>query len=205
MIQHRDDFSTLESPEEIASVTRSASRAPFAAARSLDKARELARSLAIAQNNAALYPPSHPLVAQATEDLVASVAALVDLGFDEVTVNVYKATLFVENQVLPEESVTYRRLVEDLTARGVSAITFGRDLTLTDAATAVRLLNDPDVEDIEDAEAFLDRYGVTSVTVAETTALDETVREAEARENKARGRESYDAGIELIRDLDMQA
>jgi len=205
VIQHQDDFSTLESPEEIASVTRSASRTPFAAARSLDKARELARSLAIAQNNAALYPPSHPLVAQATEDLVASVAALVDLGFDEVTVNVYKATLFVENQVLPEESVTHRRLVEDLTNRGISAITFGRDLTLTDAATLVQMLNDPDVEDIEDAESFLDRYGVTSVTVAETTELDENVREAEARENKARGRESYDAGIELMRDLEMQA
>lgn len=205
MIQHQDDFGTLESPEEMASATRSASRAPFASARSLDKARELARALAIAQNNAALYPPSHPLVAQATEDLVAAVAALVDLGFDEVTINVYKATLFVENQVLPEESVTFRRLVEDLTARGISAMTFSRDLTLTDAAAVVQLLNDPEIADIEDAEAFLDRRGVTSVTVAETTDLDEAVHEAEARENKARGRESYDAGVDLMRDIETQA
>ena len=35
-------------------------------------------------------------------------------GFDEVTVNIYKGTVFVENQVFSEESVTYSKLVEEL-------------------------------------------------------------------------------------------
>lgn len=202
---YQDDFGSVESPEQIATVTRTASRAPFANAASLARARELARALAIAQNNAGLYPPSHPLVARANEDLANAVRAIVDLGFDEVTVNIYKATLFVENQVLPEESVTYRRLVEDLVARGISAVTLARGFTAEEAASLTQLLNTPDVSDIDEALAFLEHRGVTHVTVAETSELDESIREAESRENKQLARESYDMGIELMRDVETQA
>lgn len=205
MIGHHDDFDSVESPEQIATATRTVSRAPFANAASLVKARELARALAIAQNNAGLYPPSHPLVARANEELVNAVRSIVDLGFDEVTVNVYKATLFIENQVLPEESVTYRRLVEELVTRGISAVTFRKGLSSEEATAIAQLLNTPDVSDIDEAQAFLDHRGVMHVTIAETTELDETVREAESRENKQRARESYDAGIELMRDVETQA
>ena len=94
----------LETPEEMAAQTGPSNQAPFASAKKLAKAKELLRSVAVAQGNAALYPPTHPLVTQGIEDVVAAVAALGESGFDQVTVNVYKGTLFVENQVFSEDS-----------------------------------------------------------------------------------------------------
>ena len=82
------DEERLESPEELATLAAPATRAPFATAKRLEKARDLARALAVAQNNATLYPPTHPLVVQTTQELVDAVAAVMDLGFEEVTINV---------------------------------------------------------------------------------------------------------------------
>lgn len=199
------DEERLESPQEMATLAGPAARAPFATAKRLEKARDLARVLAVAQNHGALYPPSHPLVVQSVQDLVDGVAAIMDLGFEEVTVNVYKATLFIENQVLPEESVTYRKLITDLLARGISAVTLRLGFTAIDAAAVADLLNATDVTGIEQARGFLEHRGAVNVEVAETTDLDDTVREAEERENKMEGRETYDRGIALMRDVETQA
>jgi len=200
----RDD-ERLESAEELAAIAGPAARAPFATAKRLEKARELARALAVAQNSATLYPPTHPLVVQSVQDLATAVSAVMELGFEEVSLNVYKATLFIENQVLPEESVTYRKLVVDLLARGISAMTFGYGFTLEEAAAVIDLLNAPDITSIDQARAYLEHRGVAHVQVAETTDLDDAVREAEERENKVKGREAYDRGIELMRDVETQA
>ncbi len=74
----------------------------------------------MADTNAALYPITHPLVAQSLGELVSAVRALATFGFEDVTVNIYKGTLFVENQVFPEESVTYRKLIDELLAQRAS-------------------------------------------------------------------------------------
>lgn len=195
----------LESPEELAAAAGPAARAPFATAKRLEKARAVARALAVAQNNAALYPASHPLVVQSMQEFVDAVEAVFEIGFEDVTVNVYKATLFVENQVLPEESVTYRKLITDLLARGVSALTLGLGFSTQDALAVAALLNASDVTGIGQASAFLSSHGATNVTVAETTELDDAVREAEERENKTRGREAYDRGVGLMKDVETQA
>jgi HD-GYP domain-containing protein (c-di-GMP phosphodiesterase class II) len=204
VIDHTDD-ERLETPSEMAAEARAVSGSPFATAKRLEKARDLARTLAVAQNNAALYPASHPLLVQSIDDFVAAVSETLALGFEEVSINVYKATLFVENHVLPEESVTYRKLIEDLTARGISALTLTAGFGATDAGAVAAMLNAPEITDIEHAHAFLVRNGASAVQVAETTDLDDAVREAEERENKAHGRETYDRGVELMRDIETRA
>ena len=195
----------LESAEEIASLAQPASGAPFATAQRLEKARELARAIAVAQNNAALYPATHPLVVQSANDLADAVSSVMTLGFEDVTLNVYKATLFIENQVLPEESVTYRKLIEDLLARGISAMTFTMGFSVSDAGAVADLLTSAEVTGIEQSEEFLEQRGIVTVSVAETTELDETKRAEEERENKAAGRATYDEGIGLMRDVETQA
>lgn len=195
----------LETVEELATLAGPAAHPPFATAKRLEKARAVARVLAVAQNNAALYPASHPLVVQSMQEFADAVAAIMEIGFEEVTINVYKATLFIENQVLPEESVTYRKLIQDLLARGVSAVTLNLGFTPVDAAALAGMLNAPDISHIEQARAFLAAQGGASVQLAETTDLDDAVREAEERENKAKGREAYDAGVSLMRDVETQA
>ena len=194
----------LESNEEIASMAQPASRTPFATAKRLEHARELARAFAVAQTNASLYPPSHPLVMQSNTDLVAAVGGIMDIGFEDVTINVYKSTLFIENHVLPEESVTYRKLIEDLIAREISSVTLDMSFGEADASALAALLNEGGIADIDSARTFLEARGATSVKVMETTELDEEVREAEARQNKLDARKDYDQGVSMMHDVETQ-
>ncbi len=200
----RDNEDRLESNEEIASMAQPASRTPFATAKRLERARELARAFAVAQTNASLYPPSHPLVVQSNTDFVSAVSGVMDLGFEDVTINVYKGTLFIEDHVLPEESVTYRKLIEDLLAREVSAVTLELTFGENDAVALVGLLNESGISEIEQARDYLESKGATAVKVAETTELDEAVKEAEERENKLAARQDYDQGVTIMKDVETQ-
>ncbi|MBC7266640.1 MAG: HD-GYP domain-containing protein [Coriobacteriia bacterium] len=199
----RDD--RLESNEEIAALAQPAAKTPFSTAKRLQRARDLARALAVAITNASLYPDTHPLVTQSLDALVQSVSDVMDLGFETITVNIYKGTLFIENHVLPEESVTYRKVIEDTLARGVSAITFDLGFSQNDARALVSVLNDADITDAEAAAIALVARGASAVTVSETTDLDETAREAEAQEHKAEARRHYDRGVEVMHDVETKA
>jgi HD-GYP domain-containing protein (c-di-GMP phosphodiesterase class II) len=191
-------------PEEIAAETHSLSTATFASAEKLALAKDLVRTFAVAHTNAALYPVTHPTAANSIEDAVSAVGRVIDIGLDDVTINIYKRTLFVENQVFPEESVTYRKLIEDILARGVSAISFSPAYSAADAAALIELLADTRVSDIDSAVIFLEQRGATSITLAETTTL-ETEDEAHGREAKAEARQTYDAGLSAMRDVETQS
>ena len=200
----RNDVERLESNEEIAALAQPASRTPFATAKRLERARELARAFAVAQTNASLYPHSHPLVVQSILDFVAAVSGVMELGFEDVTINVYKGTLFIEDHVLPEESVTYRKLIEDLLAREISAVTLDLSFGENDAIALVGLLNENGISEVEQARDFLEAKGVTGVKIAETTDLDDAVKEAEQRQNKLEARQDYDQGVTIMRDVETQ-
>lgn len=199
------DREDLATPEELVAQAGSSAKVPFSTPTKLSRAKELVRALAVAHTNSQLYPVTHPLLSQAMDELEAAVSALGDLGFENVTINLYKATLFVENQVFPEESVTYRKLVEDLLARGISAMTFLEGFSHADAQVLVQLLADTKIHDIEAARIFLEQNGASHLNLAETTSFDETDREAQQRENKARARDAYDGGVAAMQDIETQA
>jgi putative nucleotidyltransferase with HDIG domain len=202
-----EDEGPLATPAELASETSEfiAVEAPFATPDRLERARDLVRTLAVAHTNAALYPTSHPSVAQSLHDFVGSLRALAGFGFDEVTINIYKGTIFVENQIFSEESVTYSKLVEEFLGRGISAVTFTSMTSVDDAAALVELLEEDSVDDIEAARGFLEARGIATITVAETTTLEDSGNEERNREVRAKARESYDAGLSAMRDVEMQA
>ena len=191
-------------PEDTAVEMHPLAKATFASAEKLALAKDLVRTLAVAHTNSALYPATHPTAAQSIDDAVSAVSRVIDLGFDDITLNIYKRTLFVENQVFPEESVTYRKLIEDTLSRGISAITFSPEFDAEDATVLVDLLADARIEDVGTAAIFLEQRGVASIRVAETTTLD-AENDAHGREAKAAARETYDAGISAMRDIETQA
>lgn len=193
----------LQSAPEMAAEIASAARAPFADAALLAKAKELVRSVAVSHTNAGLYPTTHPLVDQSLGELVVAVEALRDAGFSSVTVNIYKRTLFVENQVFPEESTTYRKTIEDLLASGISAVTFLSNFALRDATALIEVLSDDSIVDLDAARAVLERRGVGGVELAETTMLEDSSHK-ESHENKVAARKDYDTGVEAMRDIETQ-
>lgn len=198
------DREELESPEEMAAQTAASAKAPFATPKKLARAKELVRSFAVSHTNAQLYPVTHPLLAQSMDELVAAVSALGEMGFIEVTINLYKATLFVQNQVFPEESVTYRKLIAELLERGISALTFSEGFARQDASALIGLLAEEKIRDIDAARIYLEQQGATHLTVAETSELDESDKESKQKENKARAREVYNSGVAAMQDVETQ-
>jgi HD-GYP domain-containing protein (c-di-GMP phosphodiesterase class II) len=194
----------LETPAEMAEATAGATRSLFSGRKRLERAKELVRSIAVAGTNASLYPPTHPTVATSIDELVAGVAGVIELGLEDVTVNVYKATLFVEDHVLPEESATYAKIIDDLLARGISAITFAEEFGRADAEAFVALMGADGIRDIEGARGFLEQRAVTGVSVAETTTLAEDEKSGTTKEAKARFRKQYDTGVTAMRDVETQ-
>lgn len=195
----------LESPEEIADVAGPAAKKPFSTAKKLERARDLLRALAVCQTNAALYPSTHPTVAQSVQELVQALSALEEVGFTEVTINIYKNTIFVEDQVFPEESVTYKKLVEELLRAGISALTFKENAGAAEAAALTEVLGDDSVRDIEAARRLLADRGATALTIDETVTLGEDAKEELGRQAKAKAKASYEAGVQMMRDVEAQA
>jgi putative nucleotidyltransferase with HDIG domain len=201
----RKEADGLESPEDIAAAAGPSAKKPFSTARKMAGARELLRSVAVAQTNASLYPTTHPLVEQSVDELVSAVGALSELGFEDVTINIYKNTIFVEDQVFPEESVTYRKLVEELLGSGISALKMLAGFAPADAVALVDLLGAEDIRDIEAAKRYLAERGAGKVDVAETTTLEETTKEQVGKEIKAQAKRSYDGGVGMMQDVETQA
>lgn len=195
----------LETPEELAVAAAGQARSPFSGRKRQEQARELVRTTAVAATNSALYPASHPSVVQAIDELVAAVCGIMDAGFEEITINVYKHTLFVEDHILPEESETYGKLIDDLLARGISAITISDDFARPDGEALVALLVADGVRDIGAAQTYIDERGAHAITLAETTTLEDEATSEKARESKAKARKTYDAGVEAMRDVETQA
>ena len=107
-----------------------------------------------------------------------------------------RAPLFVENQVFPEESVTYRKLIDELLATGISAVTFYSSMTAEEGAALIELLGD--------ARRHRHRRRARRSSRRATCAGSRSPRpprstdsgdEERNREVRARARESYDAGI----------
>jgi HD-GYP domain-containing protein (c-di-GMP phosphodiesterase class II) len=195
----------LQTPSEIAEVAASASTSPFSSRKRLERARELLRAIAVASTNASLYPASHPTLVQSIDDVGAAVRGVTDLGLEEVTINVYMRTLFVEDHVLPEESATYGKLIDDLLARGVSAVTISDDFTRVDAEAFTSLLVADGIGGIEDAQSYLDAHGARSIVVAETAMLEDESKSERAKESKARARKTYEGGAAAMRHVEASA
>jgi len=203
-VRPNNDQERLESPEEIAALAQSSAHGPLHALHRLELARDLARTLAVAETNVALYPSAHPLLATSLDDLTAAVTGIIDPNTGEIVLNVYKNTLFIDDGVLPEESVTYHKLIADLLARGASAMTIHSGFGVVDAAAIASLLNDTSVTDLATAQEFLKSRESSAIVLAQTDELD-SVRESQAREAHERGKQAYDEGLAFMQAVEQQA
>jgi putative nucleotidyltransferase with HDIG domain len=142
-------------------------------------------------------------VAQSIAEMTTAVCGVIDLGFDEITVNVYKGTLFVEDHVLPEDSVTHSKLIEDLLARGVTAITFSDGFAASDAEGFTALMGTTDITDMDGARRFLAAKGVQAIEISETHLADQDSEET-PKESKAKLHKHYESGLAAMRDVETQ-
>ena len=166
-------------------------QAPFATPEKLERARELVRTLAVAHTNAALYPITHPLVAQSLSELVAAVARARDIRLRGRHRQHLQGHAVRREPGLPRGE---RHLPQ--AHRGAARPGhLGGDVLLLDDRRGGRRAHRPARRrrastDIDGARAFLEARGVRGITVAETTTLDGTRRRgAQPRGARAGARE----------------
>lgn len=137
----------------------------------LERVRNSVRMLAVAQSEVALYPSSHPSVLGAVRKLHESLQFLLE-RVDDVTFNIYRGILFLEDEVLPDETARHRRLVERLAEMGIGSLTFRRGLGEEELLAFVDLIGGAEISDsIILVKEALDRQGVRHIVVGEKSRL----------------------------------
>lgn len=161
----------------------------------------LLRYLATATKHLAMYPPQHPIVKRGLEDLV----QLVDLLLrdrDAVTFQIYSDTFFLDNQMLPEESLRNAGLLTTCLDRNVGLFALQRGITAEEVHAFVGLLTMPvhAVRTAGGAEAALKAKGVQHITLGPPRDAPPTDMPVQVEPTSA-----YEAGHTVAQDLRAQA
>jgi HD-GYP domain-containing protein (c-di-GMP phosphodiesterase class II) len=161
----------------------------------------LLRYLATATKHRTMYPPEHPIVKRALEDLVQVVGLLLH-DRDAVTFQIYSDTFFLDNQMLPEESLRNTGLLTGCLDRNVGLFELRRGITSAEVHAFVGLLN-TSVAALKTAggpEALLKTQGVEHIVVGPPRDAPPTDMPIEVEPTSA-----YEAGHTVAQELRAQA
>lgn len=100
------------------------------------------RYLATASKHRTMYPPAHPIVRRAMEDLV-QVTDLLLRDREAVTFQIYEDTFFLDNVMLPEESLRNAALLTTCLERDVGMFQFRKGITTQEIDAFISLLLTP--------------------------------------------------------------
>lgn len=161
----------------------------------------LLRYLGTACRHRAMYPPEHPIVRRAMGDLV-QVLDLLLRDRDVITFQIYEETFFLENQMLPEESLRNAGLLKACLDRGVGTFAVQRGVTEVEIDSFVDLLNlSPTALAAEGGmEAFLTGRGTERITVGAPRTAPPSDLPVEVDPSNA-----YEAGHVVAQELRAQA
>lgn len=156
--------------------------------------------LAVAQREVALYPSSHPAVLGAIRELHESLTYLLE-RVDHLTFNVFRGILFLEDEVMPDETARHRRLVERLAEMGIGSLTFARGLGEEEIIAFIDLIGGGQGGDnIIMVKQALGSHHVTHIRVYERSSLigDE---DAEGEADSSAAKKLYVSTMEAVRQL----
>lgn len=150
----------------------------------------------------AMYPSQHPIVVRAMSDLV-QVVDLLLRDRETIAVTIYQDTFFLDNQMLPEESLRNANLIRICLERNIGVFTFHRGVTTAEISAFVSLLLAPvdAVRAVGGAEQYLIKHLVGRITVdvprTEPPSADLQVQVDPAN--------TYEAGQNVAQELRTQA
>src|SRR2546427_832906 len=161
----------------------------------------LLRYLATASKHRVMYPAEHPIVKRAMDDLV-QVVDLLLRDRDIVTFQIYSDTFFLENQMLPEESLRNAALLASCLERSVGMFALQRGITAAEVHAFVGVVTATvaTVRAAGGAEAMLRASGVRHITVGPPRDAPPADMPVEVEPVSA-----YDSGHTVARDLQNRA
>ena len=161
----------------------------------------LLRYLGTASKHRTMYPSEHPLVRRAMEDLV-QVLDLLLRDRELVTFQLYEDTFFLDNLMLPEESLRNASLLTACLERDVGLFQFQRGVPATEVDAFVGLLTTPPqaVRAAGGPAAFLASKNTPHIAVEPPRTTRPTEAEIEVDPENA-----YQAGHTVAQELRAQA
>lgn len=161
----------------------------------------LLRYLATASTHRAMFPAEHPIIKRAMEDLV-QVVDLLLRDREIVTFQIYSDTFFLDNLMLPEESLRNAALLTTCLDRTVGLFGLRRGITGTEIQAFVDLLTTPvpAVRAAGGAEAMLKAKDVQHIIVGPPRDVPPTDMPVEVEPTSA-----YEAGQTAAQELRAQA
>lgn len=161
----------------------------------------LLRYLGTASKHRTMYPAEHPLVRRAMEDLV-QVVDLLLRDREMVTFQIFEDTFFLDNVMLPEESLRNASLLTACLERGVGLFQFRQGIPPAEVDTFVSLLTTlpQNVRAAGGAAAFL--AAKTAAHIAVEAPKTSRPSEAEIEVDPAN---AYQAGHTVAQELRVQA
>ena len=103
---------------------------------------EFVYALSIARRQVVAYPPGHPMIASASEKLIALKERLLEFR-QEVTIGIARNTLLIEGNQLDPANPVYRDLALNLFKAGVASLTVERSATAEDVRLLFTILASP--------------------------------------------------------------
>lgn len=161
----------------------------------------LLRYLATASKHRQMYPAEHPIVRRAMEDLV-QVIDLLLRDHETVTFQIYEDTFFLDNQMLPEESLRYAGLLKSFVERevGLFAVHRGVRTSEIDAFVGLLITAVASVRAAGGAAAYLAGHGAQHITVEAPRGAPPADMPVEVDPQNA-----YEAGQTVVQELRAQA
>lgn len=159
------------------------------------------RYLATAGKHRTMYPSAHPIVRRAMEDLV-QVTDLLLRDREAITFQIYEDTFFLDNVMLPEESLRNAALLTTCLEREVGMFQFRKGITAQEVDAFISLILTPPqtVRAAGGPAAVLKAHNAAHIAVEPPRSSRPTDLEIEVDPSNA-----YEAGHTVAQELRVQA
>ena len=167
----------------------------------LSKAKIAFEQIVAAKRKMLLYPPQHPELIDSLKRLTQILGELLAIT-DDITIAMHDNDLFIENELLIRESVTYAQFIKECEAMGVGGITFSAGLEEQEIETFIDALC-ADLKTLESEGSITTRlknHGVVHIIISASSTEGERITEEEEGETKA-ARGVYNSAVTAVKDI----
>lgn len=165
---------------------------------------EIIKRMVALSKNTAIYPIEHPSVAEPAEEVCELFQPLF-AEHSRVSFNIVNSEIYIENQLLVEESMRHPDFIQLLMSRGVNNLLFEPELTPTSLATLFSLINKK--QEGDNGEALLgtqvEKFGCTGISFKTLVGMElrEDVYELAAKKSVT-AEASYDSAVEQLKSFE---
>jgi HD-GYP domain-containing protein (c-di-GMP phosphodiesterase class II) len=171
----------------------------FHAKNLLEKVRDVLRAFSAAKKTLSIYPADHEMCSQATADFERAFNAY-QAWESQLSLRIIGDELFLEEKLLPRESVLYYPLVQELKAREIGGVHFLAGLSPEEFASFVNLIN-LKPEELSGKGGLLNlmqQSGIGHIAIDDPGTWEEKASEEKIRPS---AREDYFNAVDVMREL----